>query len=168
MCAPIMALNREPSEVDAEIRQMEVHVKPFRELTPEELYAIVKLRIDVFVVEQNCAYAELDDRDQEAVHVWIEDEGEIAAYLRVLSPGVESEYAALGRVISSRKKRASGYGARIMEEGIRVAQEMYGKVPLYLEAQVYAEGFYAKHGFRRISDAFLMDGIMHYKMLRDA
>lgn len=142
-----------------------VHIKRFQELSPDELYAIAKLRVDVFVVEQNCAYHEFDDRDQDAVHVWIEDENGIAAYLRVLDRGVESEYVALGRVISSR--RGEGLGAKVMQEGIRVAEEIYGAGKIYLEAQTYAEGFYMKQGFHRISDEFMLDGIPHYKMLRE-
>jgi len=141
-----------------------VHVKKFQDLTPDELYNIVKLRVDVFVVEQNCPYHEFDDLDQEATHVWIEDEFGIASYLRVLDRGVESEYVALGRVIS--KRRGEGLGARIMEEGIRVAEEQYHADKIYLEAQTYAEGFYAKFGFRRVSGEFMLDGIPHYKMVR--
>ena len=144
---------------------MNVHVKAFSELTPLELYNIAKLRVDVFVVEQNCPYHEFDDLDQDAIHVWIENEDGIEAYLRVLDRGVESEYVALGRVISAR--RGKGYGAMIMQEGIRVAKEKYNAGKIYLEAQTYAEGFYMKQGFHRISDEFILDGIPHYKMLRE-
>ena len=148
---------------------MEVHVKKFHEMTPEELYGILKLRVDVFVVEQKCTAPELDDRDQEAIHVWITDEDGVQAYLRLLDKGVEHEkYHAIGRVLTSEKKRSAGYGRAIMEEGIRVLMETYGEVPIYLEAQTYAEGFYGKFGFKKISDEFILDGIPHYKMLRSA
>lgn len=141
---------------------MKLYIKRFNELTPDELYRIVKLRIDVFVVEQNCAYRELDDLDQDAIHVWLEDENGIGSYLRVLDRGVESEYPALGRVISAR--RGEGLGARIMQEGIKVAQDVYGADKIYLEAQTYARKFYEKQGFCKISDEFIMDGIPHIKM----
>lgn len=142
---------------------MELKIKRFNELTPDELYHIAKLRVDVFVVEQNCAYREFDDLDQDAIHVWLEEDGKIASYLRVLDRGVESEYPALGRVISA--IRGEGLGARIMQEGIKVAREVYGAEKIYLEAQTYATKFYEKQGFHVISDEFMMDGIPHYKML---
>ena len=143
---------------------MELHVKKFSELSVDELYRILKLRVAVFVVEQECPYMELDGLDPGAVHVWLEDGDGIAAYLRVLDRGVESEYAALGRVVTG--KRGQGLGSRIMREGIRVAEEAFGADTLYLEAQTYAQGFYEKHGFRRVSDPFPIDGIPHVKMLR--
>lgn len=146
---------------------MRLYVKRFNELTPEELYEIVKLRVEVFVVEQECAYMEFDDLDQDAIHVWLQDDEGICAYLRVLDRGVESEHVALGRVITRMRGRGTGLGARIMTEGKRVAREVFNADFIYLEAQTYAEGFYAKQGFRRISDEFMMDGIPHYKMLAD-
>lgn len=139
--------------------------KSFNELTADELYRILKLRVSVFVVEQNCNYMELDDRDRDAVHVWIEDENGIKAYLRVMDRGVESEYVSIGRVIAV--ERRCGWGSRILEEGIRAAKEFYNADKIYLESQVYAEGLYEKLGFRRISDEFLDVGIPHVKMLLD-
>ena len=144
---------------------MKTYVKQFNDLTVNELYEIMKLRVDVFVVEQECAYRELDDLDQDAVHVWISDDEGICAYLRVLDRGVESDYVALGRVIS--KRRGEGLGAMVIDEGIRVAKELFSADKIYLEAQTYAEGFYEKKGFRRISDEFMMDGIPHIKMLAE-
>ena len=146
---------------------MTLNVKRFDELTPDELYEIVKLRVEVFVVEQECAYMEFDDRDQNAVHVWLSDDEGICAYLRVLDRGVECEHVAIGRVITRMRGRGTGLGARIMTEGKKIAREVFGADHIYLEAQTYAEGFYAKQGFRRISDEFMMDGIPHYKMLAE-
>ena len=142
---------------------MELKIKRFNELTPYELYRIAKLRVDVFVVEQSCAYRELDDLDQDAIHVWLEEDGKILSYLRVLDRGVESEYPALGRVISA--VRGEGLGAKIMQEGIKIAREVYNAEKIYLEAQTYATRFYEKQGFHVISDEFILDGIPHYKML---
>ena len=142
---------------------MEWKRKRFTELTTEELYRILKLRVSVFVVEQNCPYPELDDRDQDAVHVWAEDAAGIRAYLRVLDRGVESPYVSIGRVVTA--ERGIGLGDRVLEEGIRAAKELFGAGSIYLEAQTYAEGFYEKHGFHRISEEFVEDGIPHIRML---
>ena len=143
---------------------MRVFRKRFSDLSNIELYRILKLRVDVFVVEQECPYPELDGLDQEAVHVWIDEEGEIVAYLRVLNKGVESEYAAIGRVISA--KRNQGYGRHIPKEGVRSAKEEFNADRVYLEAQTYAVGFYERCGFQVISEEFIMDGIPHVKMLK--
>ncbi len=146
---------------------MELHVKRFQEFTPDELYGVMKLRVDVFVCEQKCLAPELDDRDQDAVHVWFSDEDGAQAYLRVLAPGVEHKtYPAIGRVLTSKKTRGTGLGGKLLAEGIRVTKEIYGDVPIYLEAQVYASGYYEKQGFRIVSDEFILDGIPHYKMVR--
>ena len=142
---------------------MTLRIKQFNELTTEELYAILKLRVSVFVVEQNCPYMELDDRDQEALHVWLEDDDGIEAYLRILDRGIENEHVAIGRVIAV--KRRSGLGSRILSEGIRAAREVFRADSIYLEAQTYAIGLYEKQGFRQISDEFLLDGIPHVKMI---
>ena len=145
---------------------MKQYVKRFRELTTEELYRILRLRVAVFVVEQNCPYMEIDDLDQAAIHVWLEDEDGIEAYLRVLDRGAESEYCAIGRVIAV--KRRCGLGSRVLAAGIRAAQEFFRADAIYLEAQTYARGLYEKQGFRQISEEFLLDGIPHIKMLRES
>ena len=144
---------------------MELRVKRFSELSTEELYRLLRLRVAVFVVEQNCPYMELDDRDQEAIHLWLEDEDGITAYLRLLDRGVESEHPAIGRVIAA--KRRQGLGTRILTEGIRIAKEAYRPEKLYLAAQVYARGLYEKQGFRQVSEPYLIDGIPHVQMLLD-
>ena len=146
---------------------MKPHVKKFQELTPDELYGIMKLRVNVFVCEQKCLAPELDGKDPEAVHVWFSDEEGVQAYLRVLAPGAEhDEYPAIGRVLTSKKMRGTGLGGKLLSEGIRVTKEIYGDVPIYLEAQVYAAGYYAKQGFQIVSEEFILDGIPHYKMIR--
>ncbi len=144
---------------------MELHVKRYGELTRDELYDIIRLRIAVFVVEQRCPYMELDGRDREAVHVWLEDGDGIAAYLRVLDRRAETGHLAIGRVISVRRRR--GTGSRLMREGIRIAEEYFGAGSISLEAQVYAKPFYEKAGFRQASGEFMEDGIPHILMIRD-
>ena len=144
---------------------MTLQIKLFGELTVEELYRILKLRVDVFVVEQACHYPELDGLDQDALHLWLEDEGEVLAYLRVLDRGAESDYVSIGRVVA--RERRKGLGTRILRAGIRAARERFGAEAIYLEAQTYAVGLYEKQGFRIISEEFLLDGIPHVKMLLD-
>ncbi len=142
---------------------MELRVKKYEELTLDELYAILRLRVSVFVVEQNCPYQELDSRDRQALHVYLEDEEGIAAYLRVLNRGAVFEEVSLGRVISVRRRR--GLGTRILTEGIRAAREHFQAEAIRIEAQVYAKGFYERQGFRQVSGEFLEDGIPHVQML---
>lgn len=142
---------------------MELKVKTFAQLSNTELYAILKLRVDVFVVEQACPSPEIDGRDEDSLHVWLEEDGEILAYLRVLDRGVESEYVSIGRVIAARRRQ--GLGSEIMKAGIRVAQEHFHAEAIYLEGQVYAQGFYENLGFRQISEPYLEDNIPHIKML---
>ena len=142
---------------------MELNVKRFSELTTEELYRLLRLRVSVFVVEQNCPYMELDDRDQDALHVWFEDRDGIRAYLRILDAGAVSEYVTIGRVIAV--KRRCGMGSRILSEGIRIAKEALGAEKIYVEAQTYAKSFYEKQGFQQVSAEFFLDGIPHVKMI---
>ena len=144
---------------------MELSVKTFDELSTRELYALLRLRVDVFVVEQSCPYPELDGRDQDALHVWLRDDQGIQAYLRIMDRGVSSEYVTLGRVIAVRRR--TGLGSRILAEGIRLARERFGAEQIYLEAQAYARSLYEKQGFRSISEPFPEDGIPHVKMLLD-
>lgn len=142
---------------------MELCVKTFDELTTQELYDVLKLRINVFVAEQACPYPEADDRDQEAIHVFLRDDDGIQAYLRVMDRGAESEHVSIGRVIAV--KRRCGLGTRVLVEGMRAARQRFGAHSIYLEAQSYAKSLYEKQGFRQVSDEFLLDGIPHIKML---
>lgn len=146
---------------------MKEYIKRFDELTAGELYRILKFRMDVFVLEQNCLYAELDNLDQTAVHVWLEDDEGVQAYLRVMDRGAESEHVSIGRVAVAAAKRRRGLGSRILRLGIQTAESVFAADTIYLEAQTYAGGLYEKQGFRRISEDFLLDGIPHVKMLRD-
>lgn len=141
---------------------MDLTVKRFEELDINELYEILKLRVDVFVVEQNCPYPELDDKDKSAWHVYIREDGKITAYLRVLDPGVSFDTAAIGRVISTRRR--CGLGTKLLQEGIRVARDRMNADTIKIEAQTYARKFYELQGFRQTSEEFLEDGIPHIEM----
>lgn len=142
---------------------MNIIVKRFDELTAGELYRILALRDKVFVVEQACIYQEADGKDLRAYHVWMEEDGEIAAYLRVLEAGVSYDEVSIGRVIAV--KRRQGYGSRIVAEGIRVAREKLGAKAIRIEAQTYARRLYEKLGFVQTTEEFLDDGIPHIGML---
>ena len=142
---------------------MELHVKRFDELSAAELYAILRLRMEVFMLEQRCLYPELDGLDRDALHVWLSDDGGVAAYLRILDRGVRGDHVTIGRVIAARRRL--GLGTQVMREGIRAARELFGADTIYVEAQEYAQPFYERLGFRRISEPFDEDGIPHVKML---
>jgi len=141
---------------------LELTVKRFDELDIYELYEILELRVDVFVVEQNCPYPELDEKDKSAWHVYFREDGKITAYLRVLDPGVSFDTAAIGRVISTRRR--CGLGTKLMREGIRVAREHMTTAAVKIEAQTYARSFYEQLGFVQTSEEFLEDGIPHIEM----
>ena len=145
---------------------MNIVVKKFDELTVNELYKILQLRVDVFVVEQNCPYHEIDDLDQMSYHAYIEEGGKIEAYIRVLPENTKFREVSVGRVISSQEKRGCGLGMVILKEGIKIAEEKFGADTIRIEAQTYARRFYEKAGFVKDSDEFLEDGIPHIEMVR--
>ncbi len=135
----------------------------FAELTPFEVYGLCRLRVDVFVVEQECPYPELDGRDTEpaTVHVWFESDGEVAATIRVLDDGATK---AIGRVATAAGHRGRGLAARLMREGI----EMCAGFPVTLGAQAHLQGWYEQFGFRVSGPGYVEDGIPHVPMRREA
>lgn len=140
---------------------MELFVKRFEELTAGELYEILRLRVSVFVVEQQCPYQEIDGLDSQSIHVWLSDAGQIQAYLRIVDQGKPGE-AWLGRVIAV--KRRCGLGSQILKEGVRLAKALMQAKVVCVEAQTYAKAFYESAGFRQTSEEFLEDGIPHIEM----
>ena len=144
---------------------MELVIKHFSELTAEELMQIYKLRIAVFVVEQNCPYQDIDGWDSRAYHLWLKDEDGIQAYLRVLPQGTVYEDASLGRVISI--KRRCGLATRLLQEGIALAREKFGAKRLIIGAQTYACPVYEKVGFVRTDYEYIEDGIPHVRMIQE-
>ena len=141
---------------------MELIVKHFAELSAEELFEIYKLRVSVFVVEQQCPYQEIDDADKVAYHIWLQDNKGIEAYARVLPKGATSPTAAIGRVIAV--KRRCGLGSKIVAAAIHTAKEKFAADKITIEAQVYARSLYEKAGFHQTSEEFLEDGIPHIQM----
>ena len=142
---------------------METVVKRFDELSVDELYALLKIRAAVFVVEQNCAYQDLDGVDKDAYHVYLKDGEEILAYLRVVDKGKRLDEVSVGRVISLHRRQ--GIGEKLMAEGIRIAKEKFGATKVKVGAQLYAKPFYERCGFCQISDVYDEDGIPHIYML---
>lgn len=142
---------------------MEIYIKRFEELSSEELYEIIKIRVAIFCLEQNCLYQDLDDKDKKAYHVYIKENDKIKAYLRVLDKGISFDEISIGRVLTT--ERGVGFGNIILKEGIRVAKEKINADKIKIEAQSYAKGYYEKFGFKQISDEFLEDGIPHIKMI---
>ena len=144
---------------------MDIIIKKFEELTLNELYNILKLRSEVFVVEQKCIYQDLDDVDKTSYHFFIKEENDrIISYLRIFEK--DGETAQIGRVLTDEKERKKGYAFKLMEKGIEFCKKEMKKKKIYLEGQVYCHKFYLKLGFNIISDEFLEDGIPHYKMLK--
>ena len=142
---------------------MEFIIKRFEELTLYELYEILKVRVSVFVVEQECTYQEVDEKDKNAYHVFVKDNEVIKAYLRVLDKGISFDEVSIGRVLTT--ERGIGLGDKILEKGIEVAREKMNADKIRIEAQCYAKGFYERFGFKQVSDEFLEDGIPHIEML---
>jgi ElaA protein len=134
----------------------------FAELTPFEVYALCRLRVDVFVVEQECAYPELDGRDVEpgTWHVWLEEDGEVLATLRVLDDGATR---AIGRVATAAGARGRGLAGRVVQAGIDLAEGL----PVTMGAQAHLEDWYGRFGFRRSGEGYVEDGIPHVPMRRE-
>jgi ElaA protein len=140
----------------------QMHRAAFAELTPFEVYGLCRLRVDVFVVEQNCPYPELDGRDTEpaTVHLWFEADGEVLATIRVLDNGATRS---IGRVSTAASARGQGLAARLIEEGIALC----GDAPITIGAQAYLESWYQRFGFRRSGPDYVEDGIPHLPMRRE-
>ena len=141
---------------------MTLHKKMFSELTAEELYELLRIRSEVFVVEQNCVYQDMDGDDQASVHLWLTDQDRVVALCRVCPAGTHMKEVSIGRVITT--ERGKGYGKQIMLAGIEAAKEHFDATTIEIEAQEYAKGFYEQVGFRQSSDPFILDGIPHIKM----
>ena len=139
---------------------MELKVKTFSELTTGELYEILKSRAEIFVVEQNCVYQDLDDRDQSSLHIFFEEKGRVKAYLRAFA--LDDQTVQIGRVLTLH--HGTGLGGGLLKEGIRQVWERYAADRIYIEAQCYATGFYEREGFRICTGEFMEDGIPHVGM----
>ena len=143
-------------------QEIVLHKKKFQELTIDELYELLRVRSEVFVVEQNCVYQDMDNDDQKSIHLWLTLEGKIVALARVCPAGTHMKGISIGRVITT--ERGKGYGKLIMLYAIDAAKEHFDAKQIDIEAQEYAKGFYESVGFRQSSDTFMLDGIPHIRM----
>lgn len=143
---------------------MELVVKTFEQLTTKELYEILQVRAEIFVVEQNCIYQDLDRTDYRSWHFFFEQDGCVEAYLRAFWKDGEERTLQIGRVLT--RCHGQGLGGRLLKEALEVMMEKLCPQRMYLEAQCYAVGFYEKEGFRVCSEEFLEDGIPHVCMER--
>ena len=141
-------------------------VKPFLELSASELYDVLRLRSEVFVVEQNCVFLDQDDKDQYCQHLSLFSDGKLAAYSRLVPAGVSYEEISIGRVVTSPAFRGTGLGRELMERSIIACEELFAKAPIRIGAQTYALPFYASLGFVPEGEVYDEDGIEHIEMLR--
>ena len=140
--------------------------KKFEELNPSELYAILQLRSEVFVVEQNCVFQDMDDKDQKCFHLMCWENKKLIAYTRLVPAGISYVESSIGRVVSSPSVRKRGIGKELMEQSIDWVNLLFGKgIPIKIGAQLYLKKFYESFGFVQSSDVYLEDGISHIEML---
>ncbi|WP_126244844.1 GNAT family N-acetyltransferase [Chitinophaga rhizosphaerae] len=141
-------------------------IKSFEALSNEELYQVLRLRNEVFVVEQQCAYQDADNYDQRAFHVMGSTDAGLAAYTRIFAPGIKFDVASIGRVVTASFARNHGFGRELMNVSIAAVQEKWGNIAIKISAQQYLQKFYESLGFVQCSDTYLEDNIPHIEMIR--
>jgi ElaA protein len=146
---------------------MEFITKYFSEFTIHELYEILQLRSEVFVVEQDCVYQDLDGKDTKALHVFAQKNNKIIAYTRIFKPGEYFEFASIGRVVVATNKRKFGYGHDLIKASIAAIKTHFNVEEITISAQVYLQKFYESHGFKKVGEGYLEDGIPHIRMDRE-
>lgn len=137
----------------------------FEELTLQQLYAILQLRNEVFIVEQNCPFQDLDNKDSEGYHLMGWKHDMLAAYTRLLPAGVSYKEVSIGRVITSSRLRGEGIGKELMQRSIDGCYSLFGKTPIRIGAQLYLKKFYESLGFQQDSPVYIEDGIDHIEMI---
>lgn len=141
-------------------------IKTFDEFTVPELYAVLKARIDVFVIEQNCPYPDLDNYDQKAIHIWAEEDGEILAYCRVFDKGIKYGETSLGRVLTTEKARGKNLGRQLIKYAVETIENRFHTKEIKISAQDYLLKFYSEFGFTDTAKKYLEDDIPHTEMIR--
>lgn len=141
-------------------------VKRFQELTTSELYELLQLRSEVFVVEQDCVYQDIDGKDQKALHVIGVKEGKIVAYTRLFNSGEYFDTPSIGRVVVKETERKYGYGHDLIKASIKAIVDNYNETTITISAQTYLQKFYESHGFKQIGEGYLEDGIPHIRMVK--
>ena len=140
-------------------------IKTFSELDIEDLYQILRLRSEVFVVEQDCVYQDIDNKDQNAIHIYYKENDEIVAYTRIFKPGYYYENPSIGRVVVSKKNRGKYLGKKVMMDSIEYIKQNIKGEKIELSAQKYLDNFYKDLGFYKIGEDYLEDGIPHQRMI---
>ena len=140
-------------------------IKRFEELTTTELYEILRVRAEVFVVEQTCVYQDLDEKDKKAYHLFCEEEGKILAYLRILDKGVSYSEISIGRVLTTENNRKKGLARELMKKAIDFIYKDLGEKQIRISGQLYLQVFYESLGFQTVSEMYLEDDIPHVEML---
>lgn len=148
-----------------QLLNMQWTLKKFSDLSNNELYALLQLRSRVFVVEQNCAYPDLDDKDQESWHWMGWNKEELVAYTRLLPPGLAFKECSIGRVVTAPSVRGQGVGRTLMHHSIEQCRNLFGSGPIQIGAQRYLESFYQSLGFEIVGEPYLEDGIPHIHMV---
>jgi len=146
---------------------LSIEIKTFKQLSTEELYAILQLRSEVFVVEQNCVYQDIDYKDQKALHVLGFKKKKLVAYTRIFKPGDYFENASIGRVVVNENERRFKYGYDIMNASIDAISNYFNTSIIKISAQEYLRNFYNNLGFKQVGEPYLEDGIPHIAMMRD-
>ena len=141
-------------------------IKPFARLSTEELYQILKIRQEVFIVEQTCYYLDADGYDQQAVHIWAEKEGDILAYSRVFEPGIKYKEASIGRVLTNPNYRKNKLGKILIRFSINTIEARFRTQSIRISAQDYLLHFYSEFGFQDTGKKYLEDDIPHTEMVR--
>lgn len=145
---------------------IQIEVKPFDALTRNELYEVLSLRSAVFVVEQDCVYADMDGKDKKALHVIGKKDNKIVCYARIFKAGDYAKEASIGRVVVQKEQRKFGYGKVIMKDAIYAIEKYFNDGVIRVSAQMYLERFYHELGFSQVGDGYLEDGIPHIGMVR--
>lgn len=146
---------------------MEWRYKQFVQLTPYEVYELLQLRAEVFVVEQNCVFLEPDGIDNRCLHLLGYNNNKLLAYTRIVPPGLAYNQASIGRVVTSPSVRNTGAGKKLMQRSIDMLYSSFGKVTIKIAAQFYLKKFYESFGFYQVSEVYLDDGIEHIHMLKE-
>ncbi len=142
---------------------MNVTKSNFNELSKEDLYQILRLRTEVFVVEQNCPYQECDNLDHQSLHYFFKEKGTVIAYLRIIPP--TQGFVKIGRVVVAKNQRQNGYGILIMKAAIKDCFQQYSDATIKISAQQYLHRFYTDLGFQSTGKEYLEDGIPHQEMI---
>lgn len=141
-------------------------IKSFEEITTSELYEIIKARVDVFVVEQNCPYPDLDGYDQKAIHLWAEQDNTVLAYCRIFDRGIKYNETSIGRVLTSEKGRGKNLGKQLIKYAVETIENRFKTSEVRISAQDYLLKFYSDFGFQDTGKKYLEDNIPHTEMFR--